>query len=573
MDVQIRINGTMLEDVTGDVKLNITSSSPYVFGESTRVYSATIKAPRNRTNDYVFGGMRLIGLLSRTERYEGTIYLGGFPLREDFNVKVSATPDEYELAFSQKSLKASDLPSNIITGADHFYDMPGVSDEDREGVYYADLARIIKDSFGATNNVTFPLVDPSNSEIVPVIRQTSRWISSHGALEGKKISFFFRFGADTEDGAQYFERNLVDIREFEVRDIISRTPTASGSSSMWVNFDSDGYVTLDMSRHGSILNRVWLKDNRRKYTFAVFDRIAGQNDINNVRYRCIAKTTTIEILGPTGSTGWTGAFFSPGLDDPTRLDVAPPSHLAPEQALVLTGTIAQPITFWLNLLQRDNIPFTTGKDLLDALCKALLWRWSFTMSNVAFGRKPAITVSPLLHEDVTGGIISSAEPFSEHRQDWSEFFVSLEKIEDSEGLSNNMVYSVGEHSSVVRASGVSFQNKGEAFSSALPLKKDAYTPRTLTMIPEEGNPQIEYFTSNDYIEKLATYYALFADCIDVTINAKIPYFRLIGEYKENGAVFLRQLDAWFYVRSITEFDVLTGGCKIKLTKINIKYHG
>lgn len=571
MEIAIKINDTFLEDVTSDVKLNIASSSPYVFGESTRVYSATVKAPRNRKNDYVFRGMRMIGLMPRNERYEGTIYIGGVQLKESFNVKVTATPNEYEIAFSQKSIKASDLPSPILTHGSHFEDFPAVDDPDRpEGIYYADLAKIVTDSFNASNSVTFPDVDPSNPDIVPVIKQFGRYRNSHEGLYGKSISFFFRFGSNTDDGTVYFERNAVDIKEYEVRDFISKD---RGGASMFVTFDSDGYVTLDMSKHGTILDRLWLKDNRAKNTFAVFDRVSGQNDINSVQYRCLSKTTVIQIFGPIGSTGWTGAYFSPGLDNPTRLDVAPPSHLSTEQAFVLSGVISAPVTFFMAVPIYDNISFTTGKDLLDALCKAYLWRWTFSLSNVAFGQKPTINVMPLLSEEVTGGIPSGAEPFSPYRQNWSKYYVALEKIEDSEGLANNMVYNIDEFSSVVRASQVSFQNKGEAFTSDLPYKTDRTLPRTFNMVPVESptNLPMEYFNSNAYAEKLATYYALFSNCIDVSISAKIPYFILMDDYKENGAVWFDQLSAWFYVRSISEFDVATGECKLKLTKINIKH--
>ena len=62
---------------------------------------------------------------------------------------------------------------------------------------------------------------------------------------------------------------------------------------------------------------------------------------------------------------------------------------------------------------------------------------------------------------------------------------------------------------------------------------------------------------------------MFSDAIDVTIKAKIPYYFIENKYKHNGVVYFKQLGSFFYVRSITEYNLATQECKVKLTKINL----
>ena len=92
MDIKIQINGTFLEGLTKrDVKLSINASSPYSFGESTRTYSANIKAPRNRVNDGIFYQIRNFGYVMRDTKYEARIYIGGIVINKRFKAMRRAT--------------------------------------------------------------------------------------------------------------------------------------------------------------------------------------------------------------------------------------------------------------------------------------------------------------------------------------------------------------------------------------------------------------------------------------------------------------------------------------------------
>ena len=98
MDIKIQINGTFLEGLTKtDVKLSINASSPYSFGESTRTYSANIKAPRNRVNDGIFYQMRNFGYVMRDTKYEARIYIGGIAINKRFKAKVTCDEESLSL--------------------------------------------------------------------------------------------------------------------------------------------------------------------------------------------------------------------------------------------------------------------------------------------------------------------------------------------------------------------------------------------------------------------------------------------------------------------------------------------
>lgn len=115
MDIKIQINGTFLEGLTKtDVKLSINASSPYSFGESTRTYSANIKAPRNRVNDGIFYQMRNFGYVMRDTKYEARIYIGGIAINKRFKAKVTCDEESYSIALSQSDLKMSQLPKEVV---------------------------------------------------------------------------------------------------------------------------------------------------------------------------------------------------------------------------------------------------------------------------------------------------------------------------------------------------------------------------------------------------------------------------------------------------------------------------
>lgn len=161
--------------------------------------------------------------------------------------------------------------------------------------------------------------------------------------------------------------------------------------------------------------------------------------------------------------------------------------------------------------------------------------------------------------------------FNEFRQDWSDFYLSTDKIEDSEGFPNTAVFKIGDFFKSLQVSKASFTAKGDIVESNVPYPQDGTYPRFAIRkgAVGSGSTWVEYFKSIEYTQSLQKYYGMFSDALDVTIKAKIPYYHIENKYKENGIVWFKQLNAFFYVRSITDYNISTQECKVKLTKINL----
>ena len=114
-----------------------------------------------------------------------------------------------------------------------------------------------------------------------------------------------------------------------------------------------------------------------------------------------------------------------------------------------------------------------------------------------------------------------------------------------------------------------FTTRSEVFTAELPYKMDQTLPRAM-FFNTSTNVVVDYFYTNNYLyNTFRRYYDLFKSGIDVTINANIPFFRFKKQYRPDGAVWLDAFKSWFYIRSVSDYSVATGDCKIKLTKLNI----
>lgn len=561
MEVQIKINGTFLDGVANtDVKLSLTTNSPYQFGETARSYSASIKAPRSKNNDEIFAAMRYPGVFSRTKAFEAEVYVGGIKLSGNFRAKVVCDTSSYNVSLSESVFKRDQLPSQIISTTQLLIG---------SGPYYSltDIFSLLRSCMNLSSSPSFPEISPDYKTYYPAIRMPvpeSDTVSLQGRLVDKGVSFFWKWAADTEDGTKYFGGAYIDIAEYDVRNVMYNM-TYQSSLTATVQLDNTGFVILDMSRVGTALNFVVLKDKATNGTVATFRKVS-QNGLSEVRYELSSSTITLPF-GNSGSN-FDGYYLSRDINVFEPINASPPDYLSTDQAFKLTGRITavnQPSAFVIFSFALPG--YSNGVELLNDLCKAMLWKWSFTMIDQPDGtQKPYLYINNIISTVAlnTDGIVS----FNARRQDWSRFFVSFEQSEDSEGLAVNNIVKVGDYENIIRVSEAPFTRKSEIISSNLPLSGEQDSVRAMIWANTPSSVT-DFFRSDSYIKKLTDYYAHFSDAIDVTIKAKIPYLYYVSNFFEDGLVWFDQLGAFFYIRSITDYSVRTGDCKMKLTKVNV----
>lgn len=558
MDVKIQINGAFLDGLTKtEVKLSINASSPYSFGESTRTYSANIKAPRNQVNDGIFYQMRNFGYVMRDTKYEAKIYLGGIAINKRFKAKVTCDEESYSIALSQSDLKMSQLPKEVVETT--------LIDSKVGNTRFFRASDLIKQALGTVNPVTFPAID--YGDYVPgLIIENKGQIGITDLLVGKSVTVFWRYVSETDDGTKYFRGNALDIKEYDTRTAMTAPGGVTESTVAVVTMDNNAYITLDMSKVGTVLNYVVLKAVYNNQTVATFQKDGEQNDITQVRYKYVSTTMNIPIRN------FYGFYISRDINDYNRLNALPPSFMSPDEAVNLSGKITS-LQNTAGLTQEfGNCGVSDAITFLTDICKIFQWGWKFTLTEDDNGNTNVnVNVYKLIADEARNVAQKGPITFNDSRQDWSDFYLSTDKIEDSEGFPNTAVFKIGDYSKSLQVSKASFTAKGDIVESNVPYPQDGTYPRFAIRKGAigSGSTWVEYFRSINYTQSLQKYYGLFSDALDVTIKAKIPYYYIENKYKENGVVWFKQLNAFFYIRSITDYNLSTQECKVKLTKINL----
>ena len=372
-------------------------------------------------------------------------------------------------------------------------------------------------------------------------------------LVGKSVTVFWRYASETDDGTKYFKGNALDIKEYDTRTAMTAPGGVTESTVAVVTMDNNAYITLDMSKIGTMLNYVVLKAVYNNQTVAIFQKDDDQNDITQVRYKYVSTTMNIPIRH------FYGFYISRDINDYNKLNALPPSFMSPDEAVNLSGKItslqntAGLTQEWGNCGVSDAITYLTD------ICKIFQWGWKFTLDVDDSGNTNVIVNVYKLIADDARNVDRNNGPitFNEFRQDWSDFYLSTDKI--------------GDFFKSLQVSKASFTAKGDIVESGVPYPQDGTYPRFAIRKGSvgSGSTWVEYFKSIEYTQSLQKYYGLFSDALDVTIKAKIPYYHIENNYKENGIVWFKQLNAFFYVRSITDYNISTQECKVKLTKINL----
>lgn len=558
MDVKIQINGAFLDGLTKtEVKLSINASSPYSFGESTRTYSANIKAPRNQVNDGIFYQMRNFGYVMRDVKYEARIYLGGIAINKRFKAKVTCDEESYSIALSQSDLKMSQLPKEVVEAT--------LIDSNVGNTRFFRASDLIKQALGTVNPVTFPAIDYGGYAPGLIIENKGQ-IGITDLLVGKSVTVFWRYASETDDGTKYFRGNALDIKEYDTRTAMTAPGGVTESTVAVVTMNNNAYITLDMSKVGTVPNYVVLKAVYNNQTVAIFQKDDEQNDITQVRYKYVSTTMNIPIRN------FYGFYISRDINDYNRLNALPPSFMSPDEAVNLSGKITS-LQNTAGLTQEfGNCGVSDAITYLTDICKIFQWGWKFTLTEDVNGNTNVnVNVYKLIADEARNVAQNGPITFNDSRQDWSDFYLSTDKIEDSEGLPNTAVFKIGDYFKSLQVSKASFTAKGDIVESNVPYPQDGTYPRFAIRkgAVGVGSTWVEYFKSINYTQSLQKYYGLFSDALDVTIKAKIPYYYIENKYKENGVVWFKQLNAFFYIRSITDYNLSTQECKIKLTKINL----
>lgn len=566
MELGLMINRRMLDGVTGDLKLSVVSADPYTMSQPTRSYSGTITVPRSANNDQIFGGMRHFGMRPRdylTETwllpgnevvkvlggYVAQVFIGNVQIPGDFRAKVTCKETGYDIALSQTSVTAEQLPSRILSHAD-------IRGAGVGGAYNVNLNRVLADSFNAPgSNIFFPYYA---ANMQPVIRTTYETKTMTDVYVGQAITLAFRFALNTDAGTKYLN-NDIDIMEYDVRDPAS-FPTLGNYDTLFCDLPIQQEVILDVSSLAGTPVSLAVRDKTHKRVVISLSPIGDLTDKTHIRYVTNTSSPQIRI---SGTTPYTGMYLTK-LSNTIALDVHPPEDMDSEAAFRIPLKIIN-VSGGGTATINGGLGSESARELLDGFCKAMMWTYDF---SIADNGTVSIYVRDLLHADITTAEFRK-DINGATLQDWSDYYVSTEKIEDSSGFANSINGKIGEKNVWYTVTRGMFTTRAEVFTAEVPYKMDQTLPRAV-FFNTSTNVVVDYFYTNNYLyNTFRRYYDLFKSGIDVTINANIPFFQFKKLYRPDGAVWLDAFKSWFYIRSVSDFSVATGDCKIKLTKLNI----
>nr|DAG34771.1 MAG TPA: hypothetical protein [Caudoviricetes sp.] len=533
MDLTIRIDGEVIDGVApNSVKLTINNPDPLKFTEQTVSYSGTISIPRSEVNDRVFRSERFPGAFTRTSPYRAELYFGGFSIPFGsglFRVRVTADEDGYSLELIENISKLSSLRApvvNIPTFETPAYQFSKYEDS----LNYAYPTPVIMPNLYAYNGTT-PV------QLAYVGNRVKKKAGEYREAESQLV---FKGAHDGLDGSVY-AANYMIAESSEVATCF----TYMVGSAFNLRFTDDSFIVLQPSAPPT----VYLRSNGG--TFALpFRRGAVRPDGNYPYYPVDPGSRSCSVT-PRSSRdlnfGFTTSAAS-GVYSCTPVTNVPSaeayyisfrinSATAPEYARDLVETMGM------------DTPF----EIVQAFCKAFCWTYEFRSKPFILMLKPFINPSTS----------------STYRVDWTgKIDRSSIKVAETAGAARTYAVQVGALKQTVAGYGGAIATQETVGESAFPVNPGGPKPYA-SMIRASGASWIpdNYFNrASGYRATIAGHYYRFSPGWQVTAKMNLSYFD-IQKMKSDALYFVGELNYWFYLRTISNWDTSTGNANVTLIAV------
>lgn len=573
--VQLRINGNYVEGLSGSsVKLTVNNISPVTMTGDSVAFSATIKVPRSANNDRVFKNLQQG--LHECVFYDCKLFVHSLPFQYmgydvEFYAKVTYNGGNYNISLVENTKKWSDeeirLQHPLVQVEQMFAGW-------RNGTRVVNLEKVINDHI-TWKEGTFPKLTPKNNE---------------GASIPEPI-----------DAA-----------------LLKPTIAIFRSSIVWDNDVASGNMTLvpkeyTKGRGGYIypsIAQVVISDTMKALYATLFGPAPkGQNPGFNLRsgvgrdirmiveytgatipstlpeLHIVAESTNLTegILHPRskltdriwlyGSPLNDAVFVTPtndkymivkGLIGGSKVSCFKfPDGYAPEELIDLGDGAAEVLSAYRpavgTVVTGTGFPYLDVRKLVDDLCTAFHWRKQW--------RNNTLSIEPIINiniRDKTG----NRHQFLE---DWSSKFISVDTIETPDEFADQLVTQVGDVKYSYSIGPGTLTPVKDAYKSGLPfaynfmaLPKVALTSKFTT----GGTATYATALEDIYRSYIKRHFKLFAPRMQIKIKARLDYNDVIN-LKLDRAYYFSQLGGWFYLKSLGEYDVTKGDCKLSLYKLDL----
>lgn len=580
--VSLRVNGHMIDGLdNATVKITINNVSPITMTGDSVAFSATVKVPRTPNNDRTFIGLNK-GLLN-CEYYLAQLQIASIPFTymsyvsdtpAEFYAKVSATETEYSINLIESTDKWADVSKPISSQYVHAV----VQDPSNlQNLAAVNLSQIVRANFNFPQN-TFPLINPYYSDGTRPVDYD--WLQAHMICSRGTLSW----DSDVAGGStSLIPRNSTKGRGGYIYPDVAQY--VFDNSGMYVNASYFG------TRSGGLPAGLKVKPSQEE-RFATFlieytgDSIPSTKpDINLVgnysgeqfnffagMYKGqISERVWVYSMAFDSASG--GALFpkadshlliSATVNGSTRTDFFKiPNGYSPSECVLFKGTITKEDSLSPTVKTVYNVPigFPYGnvKNIVDDMCTA--WHWRKIYKN------GTLRIEPVVDADLRDGT-SAAHT---HIHDWSDKLRSVETVDVPDEFADQYICTLDSTQFSYSNGPGTVTPVKDAYKSAIKFYRGRLFPKVAltAAFSKAGYDKPYVYVDGIYYPYINRHFDLFRSRVQVKVKAQLEYGD-VENLRLGDAYYFSQLNSCFYIKSLGEYDVATGNCKLSLYKMDLK---
>lgn len=574
--VSLRVNGNDIDGLdNATVKITLNNTSPVTMTGDSVAFSATIKVPRTPDNDRTF--MRLNRGLLNCEYYVAEVLVASIPFKyyayvsdepTQFYAKVSASQTEYTINLIENTDKWSDV-SLPISAPPVYRAVQG----GEAAVSAADLSELVR------RNVTFPqgvlpAIHPETNDGTTVpdalsqqasIMVKRRDLTWQGDVATGSTKLVPQNYAKGRGGYIYPQKATIVMDNASIyanASFFGARPggapagffIASGEGQAFYLIVEYVGASIPSTKPRTIQLQGNLSAMGRSVSFygTLTDRIWIYRSIVNQKMTVYPKQDSFIQLSAT-------------IGGVTRNDYFKfPDGYAPEEVIkcgegkiVYDAAIAP--EFQTAYSQPADFPYNDVKKLVDDMCTAWHWRKIY--------RNGVLHIEPIVDADLRDGTSMAWA----HIHDWSNKLRSVETVDVPDEFADQYVCTLGDtRFSYSNGPGTVTPVK-EAYKSGVKYTDNrvAFPKMELTSIftAPSPSPYLVYIHTI-YYPYINRHFKMFKSRIQVKIKAQLEYAD-VENLRLGDAYYFSQLNSCFYIKSLGEYNVATGDCKLSLYKMDL----
>lgn len=575
--VSLRVNGYDIDGLdNATVKITLNNISPVTMTGDSVAFSATVKVPRTPDNDRTFIGLNK-GLLN-CEYYIAEVLIASIPFKyyayvsdepTQFYAKVSASQTEYTVNLIESTSKWSDV--SLPISAPPVY---GVVQGGEAAISAADLSELV------SRYVTFPqgvlpAIHPETNDGTPVPDALSQQASimvkrrdltwqgdvatgstklvpqnytkgRGGYIYPKKATIVMDnasiyanasfFGARSGGSpAGFFIASGEGQAFYLIVEYTGTTIPSTKPRTIQLQGNISG-IGRSVSFYGTLTDRIWIYRSAVNQQMTVYPK---QDSFIQLSATILGETRNDYFKFPDG--------------------YAPEEVIkCGEGKIIYDAAIAPALQTAYS--QPADFPYNDVKKLVDDMCTAWHWRKIY--------RNGTLRVEPIVDADLRDGTSMAWTRI----HDWSDKLRSVETVDVPDEFADQYVCTIGEEKFSYSNGPGTVTPVKEAYKSGVKYTDNrmVFPKMGLTSIFNAPSPSpYLVYIHTIYYPYINRHFKMFKSRIQVKIKAQLEYAD-VENLRLGDAYYFSQLNSCFYIKSLGEYDVATGNCKLSLYKMDLK---